>query len=76
MSIGQVSKMVGARVKRTEDPRMITGAGSYTDDVQLRGALYMEVLRSPHGHARIMSIDISKAKTESRGYRCSGGSGH
>ncbi len=62
MSIGQVSKMVGARVKRTEDPRMITGAGSYTDDVQLRGALYMEVLRSPHGHARIISIDISKAK--------------
>ncbi len=62
MSIGQVSKMVGARVKRTEDPRMITGAGSYTDDVQLRGALYMEVLRSPHGHARISSIDISNAK--------------
>ena len=62
MSMGQVSKMVGARVKRTEDPRMITGAGSYTDDVQLRGTTHMEVLRSPHGHARIRGIDISQAK--------------
>ncbi len=61
MSMGQVSKMVGARVKRTEDPRMITGTGSYTDDIQLKGARYMEVLRSPYGHARITRIDISKA---------------
>ena len=62
MSMGQVSKMVGARVKRTEDPRMITGAGSYTDDVQLKGTKFIEVLRSPHGHARIRGIDISQAK--------------
>ena len=61
MSMGQVSKMVGARVKRTEDPRMITGTGSYTDDIQLKGSRYMEVLRSPYGHARITRIDISKA---------------
>ena len=47
MSMGQVSKVVGARVKRTEDPRMITGAGSYTDDVQLKGAKHMEVLPQP-----------------------------
>ena len=62
MSMGQVSKMVGSRVKRTEDPRMITGAGCYTDDVQLKGTAHMEVLRSPHGHARIRGIDISQAK--------------
>ena len=59
--MGQVSKMVGARVKRKEDPRLITGEGKYTDDVSLKGMVYMAVLRSPHAHARIGRIDASKA---------------
>ena len=62
MVTGQVSKMIGATVKRKEDPRLITGEGKYTDDVQLVRMTYMTVLRSPHAHARIRSIDISKAE--------------
>ncbi|MCS7206374.1 MAG: xanthine dehydrogenase family protein molybdopterin-binding subunit [Dehalococcoidia bacterium] len=56
-----ISKMVGARIKRKEDPRLITGKGTYTDDVRLPGTLYMAVLRSPHAHARIRKLDVSKA---------------
>ncbi len=53
--------MVGASVKRKEDPRLVTGEGRYTDDVQLNGMVYMAVLRSPHAHARILRVDASKA---------------
>ncbi|GBD10837.1 Carbon monoxide dehydrogenase large chain [bacterium HR23] len=56
-----ISKLVGARIKRKEDPRLITGGGTYTDDVRLPGMLYMAVLRSPHAHARIKRIDLGKA---------------
>ena len=61
MVIGQPSRIVGASVKRKEDPRLITGEGKYTDDVQLPGMTYMSVLRSPHASARIVSIDTSRA---------------
>ena len=57
-----VQKMIGARIKRKEDPRLITGQGKFTDDVYPRGAVHMAVLRSPHAHARILNIDTSKAK--------------
>lgn len=56
-----ISKIVGARIKRKEDPRLITGGGTYTDDVRLPGMLYMAVLRSPYAHASIKRIDVSKA---------------
>ena len=62
MIIGQPSRMVGASVKRKEDPRLITGEGKYTDDVQLPGMTYMSVLRSPHASARILGVDVSKAQ--------------
>jgi carbon-monoxide dehydrogenase large subunit len=62
MVTGQVSKMMGASVKRKEDPRLITGEGKYTDDVQLKGMTYMAVLRSPHAHARIRRMDTSRAR--------------
>ena len=55
-------KMVGTRIKRREDPRLITGQATYTDDLQLTGMLYMSVLRSIYAHAKINSIDVSKAK--------------
>ncbi len=58
------SRLVGARVKRKEDPRLITGAGSYVDDIQPRGLLYVEILRSPYAHARIRSIDTAAAKQQ------------
>src|SRR3984957_17097388 len=47
--------------KRVEDDRFIRGKGNYTDDIVLPGMLHMEILRSPLAHARIRSIDASKA---------------
>ena len=57
-----VTRMFGAAVKRREDPRLITGQGMYTDDFKLPGMLQMTILRSPYAHARIKSIDTSRAK--------------
>ena len=55
-------RYVGQPLKRFEDPRLLTGRGSYVDDVQLPGMLHAAVLRSPHAHARIRSIDASAAR--------------
>ena len=52
---------LGASRKRVEDNRFIRGKGNYTDDIVLPGMLHMEILRSPLAHARIKSIDTSKA---------------
>ena len=52
---------MGASRKRVEDNRFIRGKGHYVDDVVLPGMLHMEILRSPLAHARIKSIDTSKA---------------
>src|SRR5215216_1574506 len=54
-------KMVGQAIKRREDPQLITGQGSYLDDIKLAGMLHAVVLRSPYGHAKIVSIDATKA---------------
>ena len=56
----EVSGM-GHRMKRKEDLRFIQGKGRYVDDVKLPGMLYMDILRSPYAHARILSIDSSAA---------------
>ena len=53
---------VGRRMKRKEDPRLITGRGSYTDDIVLPGMLHAAVVRSPEAHARITSIDVEAAR--------------
>jgi len=55
------TSVMGARMKRVEDPRMITGAAKYLDDLKLPGMAYVTVLRSPYAHARINGIDTSKA---------------
>ena len=52
---------MGASRRRVEDNRFIRGRGNYIDDVVLPGMLHMEILRSPVAHARIRSIDVSKA---------------
>lgn len=52
---------MGASRLRVEDNRFIRGKGNYVDDVVLPGMLHMEILRSPVAHARIKSIDVSKA---------------
>src|SRR5215472_1241722 len=53
---------VGCKRKRVEDIRFVQGKGSYVDDLKLPGMLYGDFARSPYGHARIKSIDLSKAK--------------
>ena len=53
---------VGTSLKRKEDPRMITGRGHYTEDINLPGMLHAIVVRSPEAHAAITSIDTSAAK--------------
>jgi aerobic carbon-monoxide dehydrogenase large subunit len=53
---------VGRRLRRKEDPRLITGRATYVEDLQLTGMLYAAIVRSPEAHARITSIDTSAAK--------------
>ncbi|MDB5876068.1 MAG: cdhA 3 [Ramlibacter sp.] len=55
-------KMVGARIRRTEDPRLLTGNGAYVDDRQQAGMLHVAFRRSDHSHARIKSIDCDAAR--------------
>jgi aerobic carbon-monoxide dehydrogenase large subunit len=52
---------MGHRMKRKEDPRFLQGAGNYVDDVKLPGMLYLDILRSPYAHAKIVKIDASRA---------------
>jgi carbon-monoxide dehydrogenase large subunit len=47
--------------RRTEDYRLLTGRGRYVDDIEIGGALHACFVRSPHAHARIVSIDASEA---------------
>jgi carbon-monoxide dehydrogenase large subunit len=56
-----VTSMIGARIQRREDPKLITGHGHFIDDVNLVNMAHMSVVRSPHPHARIRSIDTSRA---------------
>jgi aerobic carbon-monoxide dehydrogenase large subunit len=57
-----ISQMIGARIQRREDPRLITGNGRYVEDLQRAGTLHMAVVRSPHPHARITSINTAQAQ--------------
>ncbi|HET7805565.1 MAG TPA: xanthine dehydrogenase family protein molybdopterin-binding subunit [Pseudolabrys sp.] len=54
---------IGQGVSRFEDPRLVRGGGRYTDDINLPGLAHGVVLRSPHAHAKIRSIDVAAAKT-------------
>jgi carbon-monoxide dehydrogenase large subunit len=54
---------IGKAVKRREDPRLITGSATYTDDIQLPRMAYAAVLRSPWAHARVRGIDVGQART-------------
>ena len=56
--------MVGARIRRREDPRLITGRATYTDDVRQVGTVYAAFVRSPYGHAKITAIDTAAAKAD------------
>src|SRR5438067_1249431 len=56
-----VTQLVGAKVHRREDPRLITGHGHFIDDFTRTGAAYATFVRSPLAHARIKSIDVTDA---------------
>ncbi|MGE5540222.1 MAG: xanthine dehydrogenase family protein molybdopterin-binding subunit [Gemmatimonas sp.] len=53
---------IGQPVRRKEDVRLLTGKGRYTDDINLPGQLWAAFLRSPHAHAKIVSVDAADAK--------------
>ncbi|MGF6916089.1 carbon-monoxide dehydrogenase large subunit [Paraburkholderia sp. 40] len=53
---------VGRPIPRQEDERLVTGTGLFADDVEPPGALHCAILRSPHPHARIVSVDVSRAR--------------
>ena len=53
---------IGSPIKRKEDVRFLTGTAQFTDDVKLPGMLHAAILRSPHPHARIISIDTTQAQ--------------
>ena len=53
---------IGAPIRRREDIRFITGAGTYVDDIKLPHMVHAAILRSPHAHARILNIDTKRAE--------------
>jgi len=56
------TRIFGSGIRRREDPRLMTGQADYTDDIRLRGMVHAAILRSPHAHAKINSIDTSAAR--------------
>src|ERR1051325_364431 len=63
MDGGQTNTGIGQPVRRREDLRLLTGRGRYSDDLNLPGQAYAAMVRSPHAHALIRSIDTGAART-------------
>jgi carbon-monoxide dehydrogenase large subunit len=59
-TITKTEKLVGKRIRRREDPRLITGAATYVDDIKMPGMLYASILRSPHAAAKIRSARLRR----------------
>jgi len=55
---------IGTRTPRKEDPKLIQGRGTFTDDVTLPAMVYVSLVRSPHAHARIRRVDAAAARKE------------
>src|SRR5260370_14187965 len=55
-------RRTGASIKRSEDPRILTGAGRYVDDIKLPGMLHAAFVRSPLAHGRVLAVDVSAAR--------------
>jgi carbon-monoxide dehydrogenase large subunit len=60
-TVTKIDKLVGKRLRRKEDPRLITGTATYVEDIQRPGMQHAVIVRSPHGAANIKGIDIAKA---------------
>ncbi len=57
-----VSQMIGASIKRREDPALVTGTGTFVDDIPQTAVVHMAIVRSTEAHARIVGIDTTSAK--------------
>ncbi|MCK5276724.1 MAG: xanthine dehydrogenase family protein molybdopterin-binding subunit, partial [Alphaproteobacteria bacterium] len=57
-----MKKYIGERIKRVEDPRLLTGQALFVDDVDIPGMLHAAYLRSDYAHANLVSIDITQAQ--------------
>jgi carbon-monoxide dehydrogenase large subunit len=53
---------IGERIKRNEDPRLLTGRALFVDDVDLQDMVHVAFVRSPHAHARLLGVDASQAR--------------
>ena len=62
MATAQPRTFIGMSLKRKEDPRLIQGLAHYVDDIVLPGMLHAVFVRSPYAHARVRSVDTTKAK--------------
>jgi carbon-monoxide dehydrogenase large subunit len=56
------TQSIGERIKRNEDPRLLTGRALFVDDVELPDMLHVAFVRSPHAHARLLGIDATQAR--------------
>src|SRR5438128_12267279 len=70
-----ISQMVGASIKRREDPRLVTGTGSYVDDISQTAVVHMHVVRSSEAHARILGIETARPREPEGAFRTSTGKG-
>ncbi len=61
-TVTKTDTLVGKRIRRREDPRLITGTATYVEDIRMPGMHHACILRSPHAAARIKSIDTKAAK--------------
>ena len=56
------TRQFGERVTRNNDPQLLKGEGSFTDDIPLPGALHAAFVRSPYARAKILEVDVSEAR--------------
>ena len=59
-------RSIGKSINRVEDPRFLRGEGRYLDDIVLPHMTHAAIVRSPHAHARIVSIDASQGRGAAR----------
>src|ERR1051326_2999860 len=62
-TISKPETLVGKRIRRREDPRLITGTAVYVDDIKMPGMHHACIVRSPHAAARINRINTDSART-------------
>jgi carbon-monoxide dehydrogenase large subunit len=59
-----MGRILGTSIRRREDPALVTGRGKYSDDLKRPGMVFAAIVRSPYAHAKILSIDSSKAAAQ------------